>query len=319
MPAASVHAAVTSPPYWAVRRYAGGRGLGNERTPEEYVERLVAILDRVARVLRPDGSLWLNLGDTYAGKGLVGVPWRVALALQARGWIVRNAVVWDKVKGNPCNARDRLRDMYEHVFHLVRSPRFHYDGDAIRAPPRPPAVRSDGAVVTPTGVSGVRYRRQIAASALSPAEKRSAVEALEEALRKVRDGRMPDFRMILRGVQRATHGDDVEFSGRAGELARKGWAILPYHPRGSKPGDVWRIVPEDAWRKDAHAAVFPAELCRIPILATCPPGGVVLDPFAGTGTTLVAALALGRRAVGVDVSSEYLAVAERRLQGLHGT
>ncbi len=314
-PSECVHMAMTSPPYWAVRRYSAGDGLGNEKDPDEYVSNLVRILARLERVLRPDGSLWLNVGDTYQGKSLVGIPWRVALALQARGWIVRNAVVWDKVKGNPCNARDKLRDMYELVFHLARSPSIHYDGDAIREPPGRPTIRKDGTVVTPTGVSGIKYRRQIEESALSPAEKRNALAALQEALGKVRDGLMPDFRMIVRGVQRATHGDDADYSGRASELEQRGFCVLPYHAKGSKPGDVWRIVPEDEWRKDAHAAVYPVELCRIPILATCPPGGIVLDPFVGTGTTVAAAVRLGRRAVGIDVSEEYLAVARERLRG----
>lgn len=312
-PSRSVHTVITSPPYWSVRRYAAGDGLGNEPSPDEYVTHLVEILARFERVLREDGSLWLNVGDTYVDKGLTGIPWRVALAMQERGWILRNAVVWDKVKGNPCSARDKLRDMYEFVFHLVLVKNIYYDADSIREPPRPASIK-DGRVTTATGVSGVKYRRQIQQSDLSPEEKANATAALDEVLCRVGAGEMPDFRMLVRGVQRSTHGDDTDFSGRAGELESKGYCILPYHPRGSKPGDVWRIIPEDEWRTDDHSAVFPVDLCRIPLLATCPLEGITVDPFVGTGTTVVAALRLGRRAIGIDVSQRYIEVADRRIK-----
>ena len=313
MPDASVDCVLTSPPYWSVRRYRGASTLGEEATPEEYVEALVAELAELPRVLKASGSFWLNLGDTYLRKNLCGIPWRVALALQERGWILRNAVVWDKVKGNPDNSRDRLRDSYEHVFHLVRGRTYHYDADAIREPPAPPAYR-DGRVVTPTGVSGIRYRRQIEASdALSAREKESALAALDRALRRVADGTLPDFRMIIRGQQRTTHSGDEAVSGRAVEIEKRGFCVLPYHAKGSKPGDVWPIVPEDEWRADEHCAVFPEALCRIPVLATCPPDGVLLDPFAGTGTALKVARDHGRRAIGIDTSAEYLAIARARL------
>ena len=107
--------------------------------------------------------------------------------------------------------------------------------------------------------------------------------------------------MVLRGTQRATHSDATAVSGRARELRDRGFCLLRYHPGGAKPGDVWDILPEDTQGRGAHFAAFPADLCRIPILATCPPGGVVLDPFCGTGTALVVARELGRRSVGIDL------------------
>lgn len=313
LPGESVHVCMTSPPYWAQREYSGPSDLGNEPRVEEYVEHLVSILGEVRRVLRADGSLWLNLGDTYRRKNLIGVPWRVAFALQEQGWILRNAIVWDKVKGNPCNARDKLRNVYEFVFHLVKQGQYYYNLDAIRNPPGKP-YRKNGRIVTPTGVSGIRYEQQIRASTeLSDEEKTAALRALAEALHKVETGEMPDFRMIIRGTQRATHSDSTRYSGRADELRRQGFCILPYHKRGTKPGDVWRIIPEDRWRKDEHFAVYPVELCEIPIKATCPPDGIVLDPFVGTGTTVVAALQLHRRAIGIDTSADYLRVAQERI------
>lgn len=315
MPTASVDCVITSPPYWSVRRYSGDSKLGEEASPEEYVCDLVGELDELKRVLKSSGSLWLNIGDTYHKKNLCGIPWRVAIALQEHGWILRNAVIWDKVKGNPDNARDKLRDIYEFVFHFVRSTAYFYDVDAIRTPPAPPTVKA-GRVVTPTGVSGVKYRRQIDRSRdLSSTEKAAARAALKEALRRVADRSLPDFRMIIRGQQRMTHSESTEVSGRAGEIEKKGFCILPYHAKGSKPTDVWPIIPEDSWRGDSHCAVFPEELCRIPILATAPAGsGIVLDPFVGTGTALKVARDFDRRAIGIDTSREYLSVAEARLK-----
>ncbi len=314
-PARSVSCCMTSPPYWNQRQYTGGSELGHEQCVDEYVWHLREILRHLKRVLRDDGSLWLNIGDTYKNKNLVGVPWRVVFALQEDGWILRNAIVWDKVKGNPCNAKDKLRNVYEYVFHFVKQERYYYDLDAIRTPPRKPYYKEDGRIVTPTGVSGAKYTQQILRSKeLSKEEKQNALAALDEALRKVEKGEMPDFRMIIRGTQRSTHSDSPEYSGRADELRKRGFCILPYHKHGTKPGDVWPIVPEDEWRKDAHFAVFPKELCEIPIKATCPTGGVVIDPFVGTGTAIIAALELDRRGIGTDTSQEYLEIARKRIE-----
>lgn len=317
-PEACIDCCLTSPPYWGQRDYAGG-GIGRESRPEAYVEALLGTFAEVARVLKPEGSLWLNLGDAYRKKRLLGLPWRVALALgDEQGWILRNAVVWNKLKGGPDTARDRLRRHHEMLFHFVRQPEYHYDLDAIRNAPRQTRVVG-GAVVSATGVTGVRYRRQIELStALDDAEKAAAVAALERELAAVKEGRLADFRMVLRGRQRATHSDRDSVSGRARELRDKGFYVLRYHPKGSKPGDVWEILPEDTQGRGSggkgHFAAFPEDLCRTPVLATCPPGGVLLDPFCGTGTALKVARDLGRRAVGIDISRDYVAQARRRLK-----
>jgi site-specific DNA-methyltransferase (adenine-specific) len=316
LPTACIDLVITSPPYWRQRRYADPTALGGEATVRDYVAALLPICAEVRRVLKPTGSFWLNLGDAYERKGLCGIPWRVAIALQDAGWILRNEVIWHKLKGGPDNARDKLRNVHEHVFHFVRSARPYYEVDPIRNPPRPTTAGADG-VVTATGVSGVRYRRQIQRStALSAAERAAALAALDATLAKVTAGELFDFRMVIRGQQRVTHSDSTAVSGRAVELARAGFYILPYDRRGSKPGDVWEIVPEDSWRRDAHSAPFPEALCDLPILATCPPGGIVLDPFVGTGTAVVAALRRGRRGIGIDLSGEYLRTAEARLAAL---
>ena len=151
---------------------------------------------------------------------------------------------------------------------------------------------------------GVRYRRQIELStSLDALEKAAALAALDETLAEVAAGRLGDFRMIIRGRQRATHSDVGAVSGRARELEERGFCVLRYHPGGAKPGDVWDILPEDTQGRGLHFAPFPADLCRIPILATCPPDGVVLDPFCGTGTAMLVASRLGRRSVGIDLAA----------------
>ncbi|GAB4284024.1 MAG: site-specific DNA-methyltransferase [Oscillatoriaceae cyanobacterium] len=312
-PPQSVNCCITSPPYWQQRQYSGASQLGNEPTVEEYVQHLRQIFRWLKPILMDDGSLWLNLGDTYKNKNLMGVPWRVAFALQADGWILRNAVIWDKVKGNPCNAKDKLRNAYEYLFHFVKNFTYYYDLDAIRTPPTSPKYK-DGRMVTPTGVNGSKYKQQIFASQeLNSQEKQNALAALDDALQKVASGEMPDFRMLIRGKQRSTHSDSPAYSGRAKELIKQGFCILPYHKNGAKPDDVWGIIPEDKWRQDSHFAVFPKQLCEIPIKATCPVGGLVLDPFSGTGTAIVAALELNRRGIGIDTSAEYLEIAKTRI------
>lgn len=315
-PAGCIDCCMTSPPYWGHRAYSGG-GIGMEPTPAEYVEHLLAVTDEVRRVLKPTGSFWLNIGDAYDKKCLLGLPWRVALAMTDRqGWILRNSVVWNKVKGGPDNTKDKLRNVHEPVFHLVKTGRYHYDADAIRNRPRPARI-VNGSIISATGVSGVRYKRQIELStSLAEPEKAAASRALDAILDEVRAGNLSDFRMIIRGQQRVTHSDSDRVSGRARELAERGFYFLKYHPNGSKPGDVWDIIPEDTQKRTTHFAPYPEDLCRMPILATCPEGGVVLDPFAGTGTTNLVAFHLGRKSIGIDLSEEYSRVAAERCRFL---
>ena len=170
-------------------------------------------------------------------------------------------------------------------------------------------------MVSATGVSGVRYRRQVELStALTDAEKSAAGKALDDVLTDLANGRLSDFRMILRRQQRCTHSDSAKVSGRAKELRDKGFYFLKFHPNGTKPSDVWDILPEDTQGRQGHFAPYPEDLCRIPILATCPPGGTVLDPFCGTGTTLAVAAQLGRNAVGIDIAPDYVDMTKERIQ-----
>ncbi len=310
-PDGSVDFCMTSPPYWNQREYGNG-GIGLEDSPQQYVDHLLKVFAQVHRVLKDTGSLWLNIGDTYANKGLLGLPWRLALQLiDTQGWILRNDVIWNKLKG-PDQSKDKLRPVHEYVFHFVKQPHYYYDVDAIRSAPRSTRVRN-GAIVSATGVTGVKYRRQIELStALDDGEKQAAMRALDDTLTRLQNGEISDFRMVIRKQQRTTHSDSQRVSGRAKELAERGFYFLFYHPNGSKPGDVWDIIPEDTTRRGDHYAAFPEDLCRIPLLATCPEGGLALDPFCGTGTTNSVAMQLGRKSVGIDLSEDYIGYAEDR-------
>lgn len=314
LPSGSIDMAITSPPYWQHRKYTDPNSIGNEPLLQLYIDSLLRVFGEINRILKPEGSFWLNLGDTYRNKALQCVPWRVAIALQdSQEWILRNDVIWNKIKGSPDNSKDKLRNIHEYIFHFVKTEKYYYDVDSIRNKPKTSTIKN-GHVVTATGVSGVNYRRQIQRSnVLTEEERANALRALDDALEKVRKGEWFDFRMVIRGQQRTTHSNSVEVSGRALELKKKGFYVLPYHGNGSKPGDVWEIIPEDSWRKDMHFAPFPEELCLVPIKATCPPGGIVLDPFAGTGTAILTAVKLGRRGLGIDLSHEYLECAKDRL------
>lgn len=308
----SVDCCVTSPPYWQKRQYENG-GIGLEESPQEYINSLFNIIKEVKRVLKPSGSFWLNIGDSYQNKSLLGIPWRIALMMIDDGWILRNNVIWNKHKGGMNPNKDRFGSVFEDFFFFVKSEKYYFDADAVRSKPRQTKVKN-GSVVSATGVSGIRYKRQIELStSLSDEEKKKASEQLEQVLNRIRRGEISDFRMVIRNEQRTTHSDSTKLSGRAKELKDKGFYFLFYNPKGTMPGDVWDIMPEDTQRRKMHFAPYPEELCVIPIKSTCPQNGVVLDPFSGTGTTMKVAYELGRKSIGIDLSNEYIKLAKQRI------
>lgn len=320
IPDGTIDVCMTSPPYWGKRQYANG-GIGLEKTHQEFVENVAAVCHEVHRILKPTGSFWLNMGDSYVNKRLCGIPWRVTLKLaDEQGWILRNNVVWHKVKGGLDNTKDRLRNVHENIFHFVKTNKgYYYDVDAIRTKPRQATIKN-GAIVSATGVTGVRYKRKIELStALDDHERKEAAVSLDNMLEQVAQGKVSDFRMVIRGQQRTTHSDSIRVSGRAKELRDKGFYFLKYHPKGSKPSDVWEIIPEDTQKRELHYAPYPEDLCRLPLIATCPPDGIVLDPFCGTGTTMRVAQMLGHRSVGIDIARTYLEIAETRCGRSNGS
>ena len=285
LPDQSVDCVCTSPPYFGLRDYGVDGQLGLEASPAEYVEAMRAVFAEVRRVLADDGTLWLNLGDSYSGgdrgtydnasgiadgrgmgtyrpktgvpaKNLLGIPWRVAFALQDDGWILRNAVIWSKPNAMPESVTDRLSTRYEHVFLFSKSRRYWFDLDPIR--------EDHASIVTATGA--IRYRR-------------------------------PGEEYVLRD-KTLTVADRGDIHRTGATQGRHG------NESGRNPGDVWTI-PTSPF-PDAHFAVMPRELARRCIASGCKPGGTVLDPFSGSGTTGLAATSLGRRYVGIDLSAEYL-------------
>jgi site-specific DNA-methyltransferase (adenine-specific) len=261
LPDACVHTVVTSPPYYRQRDYGTPAQIGQEGTPEEYVRQLVLVFDQVRRVLREDGTLWLNVGDKYASQQLLGLPWRVALALQASGWTLRSDIVWHKANAMPSSVTSRPTADHEYLFLLSRSPTYYYDCDAIREPhvTFTPESRMAGG----RGHFGKR-------------------------------GGTPE-----NGKNRGNHN-----------LHDARWDQA-FHPLGRNRRTVWRI-PLSKF-PGAHFAVFPEELVELCVLAGSPPGGVVLDPFLGSGTTAAVAKRLGRRYVGIDCCEEYCAMARSRI------
>ena len=317
LPDNSIDCVITSPPYWQLREYDNKdnpQEIGNESDYRQYINKLGSCFKEVKRVLTVQGSLWLNLGDKYNDKALMGMPWRVALNLIDSGWILRNDIIWDQMKGTQ-SCKDRLRDVYEHIFHFVKEKKYYYDHNEIRVHPVRKPKKYNGELVSATGVSGKKYREQIKNStALSDEEKTNAMQALEDTLADMGKGAIVDFRMTIRGQQRTYHSDSQNVSGRAKELATKGYFMLRMGANGHIPSDIWRIAPEDTWRTDAHYAVFPEELLLNPIKATCPAGGIVLDPFSGTGSTVYTAVKLNRRGIGIDLSKRYNETAKERMK-----
>ncbi len=313
IPSNSIDCCITSPPYWGQRNYANG-GIGLESNPNDFISNILKVTSELRRVLKDKGSFWLNIGDTYKNKSMQAIPWRIAIRMiDEQGWILRNDVIWNKLKGAMDSSSDKLRNIHEMIFHFVKNKDYFYDDMAIRQNPQTTIVRN-GAIVSSSGVCGVRYKRQIEMStALTPEEKENAIKDLQQVLHRVEIGEIPDFRMIIRNQQRATHSDSEKVSGRAKELKEKGYYFLLYSQNGALPSDVWDILPEDTQKRVSHYAVYPEDLCKIPILATCPIGGVVLDPFCGSGTTNKVAYDLQRKSIGIDISQDYIDIAQKRI------
>lgn len=294
LPPESVYTCVTSPPYFGLRDYGMDGQLGLERTPEEYVAKLVDVFREVRRVLRADGTLWVNIGDSYAAgagrwggakgvsekqssnrgsldqiskprkwshptikpKDLIGVPWMLAFALRMDGWYLRQDIIWSKPNCMPESVKDRCTKSYEHIFLLAKSRQYYFDADAIREPYL-------------TGDRG--------------GERRSYPK-----------------------------GCSSSYDRQNGHLQQKGGFVgLPLNPKGRNKRDVWSV--NTANYHGAHFAVFPEKLIEPCILAGCPAGGAVLDPFAGSGTTGVVAKQLGRDFIGIELNPEYRQMAEKRI------
>ncbi len=288
----SVNMCVTSPPYYGLRDYGEQKQIGVEQTPAEYIERLVDVFDEVYRVLAKDGTLWLNIGDCYAGSGkgpmslavmgngknkelyqknsriytvpkkwngikpkdMIGIPWMLAFALRERGWYLRSDIIWFKRNCLPESAKDRPTKTYEHIFLLAKSRQYYFDYRAIQEPIK--------------DVSRERYKR----------------------------GRSANSKYV--GQQGITQVRE-DFSDFDQQFRRK--------------RDVWE-VSTNTYKMDEHFAMFPERLIEPCILAGSKIGGVVLDPFFGSGTTGAVAKRFGREYIGIDLNARYLEKARERIE-----
>lgn len=290
--AASVQCVVTSPPYWGLRDYGHENQIGQEDTPDEYVAAIVGVMREVRRVLKDDGTVWLNIGDSYARNGGTGgcgpnasvgstkagvqnrnckvpdglkskdlclVPARLSLALQADGWYIRNDIIWHKPNPMPESITDRCTRSHEYIFLLTKAERYYYDAAAIREP--------------------AAYGEEHANKATSWGTNR----------KHPNKSNVEKYAFV--GENKTCH------------VNRDG-----VYERNKR--DVWMVATQPC--KEAHFATFPAELITPCILAGTKPGDVVLDPFGGSGTTGKVALELGRRAVLVELNPEYSKLCEQR-------
>lgn len=289
----SVSCCITSPPYYGLRDYGIPGQIGQEATPEEYIAKLVNVFHEVWRVLRDDGTLWINIGDSYAGSGkgawknkkaqkevyipdpqgaeakmaktfdgikakdLIGIPWMLAFALRTDGWYLRQDIIWEKPNPMPESVKDRCTKSHEYIFLLSKAPHYYYDSKAISEP------------VSPTTV--FRAHQENA----------------------------PRY-----GGSKYSENPDMFFRTKSGNA-------YEFHERRNKR-DVWTVSTKPF--KQAHFATFPPGLILPCVLAGCPKGGTVLDPFLGSGTTAVVAKANGRDYIGIDCSPEYCKMAESRLE-----
>jgi len=294
----SVQCIVTSPPYFGLRDYGADGQMGAESSLFEYVDAMVGLFRELRRVLADDGTLWLNIGDTYAGergnktpapdnknksvasgsigrfagkkelpqKNLMGVPWRVAFGLQSDGWILRSDIIWAKPNPMPESVTDRPTKAHEYLFLLAKSPRYYYDAETIAEP--------------------------VAASSVARLSQRVAEQAGSDRVPGKTNGPM---RAVMPRVGGNTHRDVNPNHANTGDV---------FDAAKVNKRTVWRVatVPFSA----AHFAVYPPELIRPCILAGSRPGDTVLDPFSGSGTTGMVATQEGRKYIGIDLNAEYL-------------
>lgn len=318
---------VTSPPYYGLRDYGTRGQLGLEPSPLEYLERLIAVFDGAKRVLKPAGSCYVNLGDVYQEKQLMLLPFRFALGMEERGWILRNAIVWHKPNSIPSSVRDRLKNSWEPLFHFVRNRHYYYDLDAIRVPHE---SLKDALRLKKAGKARIEFpgkwerRGQRAFLAMHPLGKNPGDVMRDKT--KANFLRPDSLRLPPEPRQQGAFHPKGKNPGdiiRAHPVRRKpwlekSWASNPGHPfthkatgKPQNPGDFWKI--STCPYPEAHFAVFPEALCERPIKSSCPPGGVVLDPFAGSGTVAKVAMELGRSGICIDLNPAYRKFWKKRL------
>lgn len=356
VPSNSINMCLTSPPYFGLRDYGVEGQLGLEKTPEEYIEKMTVIFHEVKRVLKKEGTFWLNMGDTYAGSGSPGgdfkdnkgdkylrpynrgekqinirakclcmIPERLSWALIQDGWILRNKIIWEKKNNLPSSAKDRFTHRWEYIFYFVKSRRNYFDLDSVREPLKSSSLermkRGRGesqryALFSQYGGGGGLNKPRLNVK---------FSYRVREALRKGKEGPQ---------MFKATEEEREKYPNRQ---------TAECNPKGKNPGDIWpmstacfpydycigckrlltrgQLVFKDkrrhcpACKKEtmSHFSTFPTELCIKAILPGCPEGGIVIDPFSGSGTALFVAKKLRRKYIGIDLKQDYCDMSKKRL------
>lgn len=314
---------VTSPPYWGLRDYGIIGQLGAEKTPESYVSKMVHIFREVRRTIRSGGTLWLNLGDTYAGGGrggtanagdkqmtnrgstalspsgyvkgikqkdLVGIPWRVAFALQADGWYLRQDIIWHKPNPMPESVTDRCTKAHEYIFLLTKSAKYYFDADAIKEP----------------AVWGCEKRidRQTENNKSMPDKLRNGIRPSWKGS-KFHTGKTGEHQLGRASKKRG------EFNGKTESMPGRNAFRAITEMRNKR--SVWTVTTKPY--AGAHFATFPKDLIEPCIKSGCPADGLVLDPFMGAGTTAIVAKNLGRNYTGIELNPAYIELAKKRMEG----
>lgn len=311
----SIDCCVTSPPYWGLRDYNNSNQIGLEKTPEEYVSKLVMVFSQVYRVLKTSGTLWLNLGDSYAHNGaayhdgkstligrkqgeemgqakrfvkkgselkpkdLVGIPWMVAFALRSAGWYLRQDIIWAKPNPMPESVKDRCTKAHEYIFMFSKNQKYYYDADAIKVPGKNP-------------LDDIRRIRTATINGKStPTDLNNGIRKADKQI----------------GHSRRHNG----FNERWDKMTTEEQMSF-----GANKRSVWTVSTKPF--PEAHFATYPEELITPCILAGCPKDGIVLDPFMGAGTTALVALSQGRKFIGFELNPDYIEIANKRLKQKFG-
>lgn len=309
----SVNCCVTSPPYYNLRDYGVDGQIGLEEHPEEYIQKLVEIFREVRRVLTKDGTLWVNIGDSYAGSGkgasnypdnakkykqgtnkgsvgtflsktvsanckpkdLIGIPWMLAFALRADGWYLRSDIIWVKNNPMPESVKDRCTKSHEYIFFLTKSPKYYFDDESIAEPVKESSIKR----LKQPNIENQK-------GSFTPSKANGAMKAVA-----------PRY-----GGKKYTENPDAFYRTKSGNA-------YDFRPKRKKR-DVWTVSTQPF--KGAHFATFPPKLVEPCILAGCPEGGIILDPFAGSGTTGMVARQHGRDFILIELNEEYVKLCEER-------
>lgn len=294
LPENSVQTCVTSPPYWNLRDYNHPGQIGLEPDFDTYLQALLPVFVQVRRVLRPDGTLWVNMGDCRLKKQLVGQPWRLAFALQSAGWFLRADIIWHKPNPMPESIDDRPTQAHEYLFLLSKSERYYYDAEAVKEPvtggahPRGHGVNPKAKVPTGWDTGEGDHAGKVG---------RYKTPGRNSRIHVNRD---PNHNCVRKSRQNESFSAAV---------------VSTVSTRNKR--SVWTIATHPY--PDAHFATFPPDLVKPCVLAGSKPGDTVLDPFGGSGTTGQVALDLGRHAILCELNPDYLPLIKQRCQqpGLH--